>query len=94
MLEPSVISHIASCSACETGEQWQRARALLSEPRRGHADVQRHERCSASCGECIQEPIVISYSAEISACGTVEQWQRVQALSSELRRGHSGAQRQ
>ena len=32
-LEPNVVSYSAGISACEKGEQWQRALALLSEMR-------------------------------------------------------------
>ncbi|CAK0788104.1 unnamed protein product [Prorocentrum cordatum] len=70
-LEPNVIfSYSAGISACEKGEQWQRALALLSEIRK------------AKLGPVV---ISLSYNAGISACEKCEQWQRALALLSEMR---------
>ncbi|CAK0826491.1 unnamed protein product [Prorocentrum cordatum] len=65
----SLVSYSAGISACEKGEQWQRALALLSEMReaKGEPDV------------------TLIYSAGISACGNGEQWKRALALLSEMR---------
>ena len=42
-VEPGVVSYSAGIRDCENGEQWQPALALLSELRRRHAGVQRHQ---------------------------------------------------
>ncbi|CAK0905365.1 unnamed protein product [Prorocentrum cordatum] len=63
------VSYSAGISACEKGEQWQRALALLSEMREAKLDP--HD--------------IFSYSAGISACGKGAQWQRALALLSEMR---------
>ncbi|CAK0866950.1 unnamed protein product [Prorocentrum cordatum] len=59
----------AGISACEKGEQWQRALALLSEI--WHVKL--------------EPSIIFSYNAGISACEKGEQWQRALALLSEMR---------
>ncbi|CAK0789332.1 unnamed protein product [Prorocentrum cordatum] len=67
-LDPDVISYNAGMSACEKGEQWQRALSLLSEMIEAKSEPD----------------VIISYSAGISACEKGEQWQRALSLLSEM----------
>ncbi|CAK0841671.1 unnamed protein product [Prorocentrum cordatum] len=64
---PTPISYNAGISACEKGEQWQRALALLSEMWEAK----------------LEPDVIFSYSAGISACAKGEQWHRALALLSE-----------
>ncbi|CAK0800611.1 unnamed protein product [Prorocentrum cordatum] len=68
-LEPNVISYSAGISACEKGDQWQRALALLSEMR----DAK------------LEPNAIFSYNAGMSACEKGEQWQRALALLGGMR---------
>ncbi|CAK0888794.1 unnamed protein product [Prorocentrum cordatum] len=70
-LEPDVISYSAGISACEKGEQWQRALALLSEMQELNLE-----------SNAISFTI---YNAGISACGNGEQWQWALALLTAMR---------
>ncbi|CAK0842262.1 unnamed protein product [Prorocentrum cordatum] len=68
-LEPSVIfSYSAGISACEKGQQWQWALALLGE----------------MCEARLKPNVIFSCNAAISACGKGEQWQRALALLGEM----------
>ncbi|CAK0825413.1 unnamed protein product, partial [Prorocentrum cordatum] len=65
----ALVSYNAGISACEKGEQWQRALALLSEIREAK----------------LEPDVIFSYTAGISACEKGKQWQRALALLSEIR---------
>ena len=64
----ALVSFSAGISACEKGEQWQWALALLSEMMR----------------EAKLEANVISYNAGISACDKCGQWRQALSVLSEL----------
>ncbi|CAK0875288.1 unnamed protein product [Prorocentrum cordatum] len=83
------ISYNAGISACEKGEQWQRALALLSEMREAKLDpdVISYNVGISACekGQQWQRALaLLSEIAGISACEKGEQWQRALVLLSEM----------
>ncbi|CAK0879377.1 unnamed protein product [Prorocentrum cordatum] len=65
---PASFSYNAGVSACEKGDRWQSALALLSEMREA----------------MLEPNVIYIYSAGISACEKGRQWQRALALLSEM----------
>ena len=93
MTEPSFMSYSAGICACGTGEQWQRALALLSDLLQGDAGTS-VSSYSARNGAC-EAMAAVSVAAHWAAAGTpaCEHLQYAPVLLSEPRRGHAGAQR-
>ncbi|CAK0843427.1 unnamed protein product [Prorocentrum cordatum] len=69
-LEPDVISYNAGTSACEKGEQWQRALALLSEMREAklEPDVISYVAATCACERCGQWRHALSLLSEMREC--------------------------
>ncbi|CAK0851248.1 unnamed protein product [Prorocentrum cordatum] len=67
-VEPNIFSYSAGISACEKGEQWQPALALLSEMREAK----------------VSPDVIYTYSAGISACEKGKKWQLALGLLSEM----------
>ncbi|CAK0907504.1 unnamed protein product [Prorocentrum cordatum] len=70
------ISYSAGISACDKGEQWQRALALLDEMRVAELEP--------NVSPLAMDVWPVSYTAGTSACEKGEQWQRALALLSEM----------
>ncbi|CAK0894594.1 unnamed protein product [Prorocentrum cordatum] len=86
MSEPTVIfSYSAGISACEKGEQWQPALALLSEMREAklEPDAISSTIYFAGISACEQSG-QWQWALALLACGKVEQWQRALALLRDM----------